>query len=167
MDRQAERAKSGPACSVSVGRPARSSWPRRFRRPLLLAALCLYHTSMGVEFRIRSCLCRSDVLLITRSFIDDLASIAETLNIADVSALIRWAVWLFPIRKVYFLSAGDNIEYARILDVDLTREFHRCKGERYRSFVRELEQLGAPVRRIETGSSGVGRRPRATGGIRS
>lgn len=121
----------------------------------LLVLLYGYQTCMAIEWRLRDWLCRADVLLTDRGFVDDLVSIVVTVEIEPPTALVKWSARLFPLRRVIYLSAGHEVEYARIVDVDLIPEVHRRKGEHYAAFVGILESQGVCVRRLDTAPRSV------------
>lgn len=120
------------------------------RRLLLLAFLWIYQTAIGVESRFRDLFDRADLLIVDRSFVDDLVSTAETLRVEVPASLLRYCCLLFPVRRLYFLSAGDAVEFSRIVDVDLSEAFHREKGKRYRGMIATLEPWTPGLRRIST-----------------
>ncbi|MCP5058709.1 MAG: hypothetical protein GY937_18565 [bacterium] len=130
----------------SSGRPR----PPARRSGVLDGVLGLYQFAMAIELGLRLALSAKDLMLVDRSFIDDLISIAETLRIEPPAAFLRRGAAWFPARRYYYLSAGHEAEYARIVDLDLTAAVHRAKGERYADLFAQLEALGAPVRRIDT-----------------
>ncbi len=133
------------AGSQSLRHPVRSS--RAVDR-----VLGLYQLAMAMELRLRLAFSHKDLILVDRSFVDDLISIAEMLRVEPSGALLlRGAGW-FPVRRFYYLSAGHEAEYARIVDLDLSRSVHRAKGERYAELFAQLEESGSPVRRIDTRS---------------
>ncbi len=138
-----------PAAKTSMPNPARqaSGGPRG---AALLAFLWVYQTAIGIETRWRDLFSSSDLQIVDRSFIDDLVSIGQTLRVDIPVSLLRYSCWLFPIRRLYFLSAGDDVEFARIADLDLTEAFHTAKGEQYRRLIAEVEPWVPGLRRIST-----------------
>lgn len=122
------------------------------KRVSINAFLWFYQSLMGLEARLRDIACTRKVIVTDRCYIDDLASIYEILNIPVSTALVKWSTWLFPARKIYYLSAGSKQEYARIVDVDLSPETHRRKHERYVRLVEIVESTTEPIRRVMTGS---------------
>ena len=112
-----------------------------------------YQSLMGVEARWRDVTKCNRVLLVDRSYIDDLVSIVELLDIPTPVALVKWSVWIFPVRSLYYLTAGSEEEFARIVDLDLSPETHRRKHERYQELMEIVESAGGEVRRINTSAS--------------
>ena len=150
---QASRRKLDGGQSGNAAPEARSADAvrgRSLRSLAVLGFLWTYQTAMGVEARLRDWVSRYDVEIVDRSFIDDLASIAETLKVEPPPALLRYSCALFPVRRLYFLSAGHEIEYARIVEMDSSADFHRAKGERYDALVAACEPALPTLRRIST-----------------
>ncbi len=136
--------------AASAGGGPRPRTRNGARARVLLAFLWLYQTAIGLETRLRDLLDRSDLRIVDRSFVDDLVSIGETLRVEVPPSLLRYSSRLFPVRRLYYLSAGDAVEFARILDVDLSKAFHHAKGERYRAMIAQLEPFTPGLRRIST-----------------
>jgi hypothetical protein len=121
----------------------------RARSLALLVFLWVYQICMAIEARIRDC--RADgVLLQDRSFVDDLASILEVFKLETPVALVRFSAHVFPLRRAIYLSAGHEVEFSRIVELDLSKGMHRRKTQRYQEMVRILEEQGVPVKRVST-----------------
>lgn len=135
---------SGPA------KPGSKSSRTGFRAFVAIAFLWIYQTAMGIEMRVRDLFARHDLEINDRSFVDDLVSIAEILRVDIPPSLVAYSSRLFPFRDFYYLSAGHEVEYARIADMDLSAEFHRAKGLRYEKMIESIELHTKKLRRIST-----------------
>ena len=148
-----EHPESDPA-RRDEGRSA-ISYRRGPQAGLLLALLWVYQLCMAVESRIRDLLCLGGVLIQDRSFVDDLASTLEILRLRTPRTLVKWSARLFPIRRAIYVCAGHEVEYARIVQLDLSPQMHKRKSQRYDTMVELLEISGIPVRRINTAPRGI------------
>lgn len=148
-----EHSESDPA-RRDEGRSA-ISYRRGPQAGLLLALLWVYQLCMAAESRVRDLLCLDGVLLQDRSFVDDLASTLEILRLRTPRRLVKWSARLFPIRRAIYVRAGHEVEYARIVKLDLSPQMHKRKSKRYDTMVELLETAGIPVRRINTAPRGI------------
>ena len=123
---------------------------QRVRASLLVAFLFLYQMAMAAEMRLRAAWIKSDHLIVDRSYIDDLVSILKTFRLDTPRALIRLSASIFPQSEVIYVSATPEVEFDRIVDVDLSRAVHLEKSHRYEEIVEILEEAGSPVRRVNT-----------------
>ena len=147
----ANEKKKQPLSLDNVAQENRHMSRRRDMRAKLIGTiLWMYQSCMAAEWWARCLLCRADVLVVDRCFVDDLVSTFETLQTEPDEALLRTSCRLFPMRWIYYLSAGNEVEFARITTVDLSPQLHRIKGQRYQQFIALLEQIGAPVKRIDS-----------------
>jgi hypothetical protein len=145
--------QDAPSSSAAQGAPRQERKQQTgLRRVASLAFLWAYQTAIGIETRLRDWFSCNDLEIIDRSFIDDLVSISQTLRVEIPLSLLRYSCALFPTRRLYYLSAGHDVEYGRIVEMDLSAEFHRAKGERYAAMIAQLEPGFAPLRRISTAS---------------
>jgi molybdopterin-guanine dinucleotide biosynthesis protein len=117
---------------------------------LLIATLYAYQIAMALEMHLKLLFSRVDFLIIDRSYVDDLASILESFKQSTPASLVRFSSEIFPQRRIIYVSAGYEIEYARIEDVDLSESVHREKSQRYEEMVEVLASSGAPLRRVDT-----------------
>jgi len=149
----ASRRKLVPAPAGSPRDSGERPWATAggLRRLGMLAFLSIYQAAMALEWRVRDGLATADVLLCERSFVDDLASVAEVLRVEAPAWLLRCSGRLFPVCRLCYLSAGHDVEYRRIVTLDLSPLVHQRKGERYRQWVRLLSDSGVKIRRIHTG----------------
>jgi molybdopterin-guanine dinucleotide biosynthesis protein len=120
------------------------------RASILVVLLFLYQMAMATEMRLRTLFARCDHLIVDRSYIDDLVTIVGSFRLKTPATLIRLSSAMFPQWRIVYTSAGPNIEYARIVDVDLSRTVHLEKSRRYQEMVEILEEAGAPIRRVDT-----------------
>jgi hypothetical protein len=150
----ASRVKAQAGDSSPANTPAATTNAPAYRSGIKAkAAICFlwcYQAAMAVEMRLRDWFCPGDLLLMDRSYIDDLSSTAQTLRLRLPDTLVRSSARWFAARQLIFLSAGHEVEYGRIVDMDLTPELHRKKGEAYEHMIRTIEKSGIPVRRINT-----------------
>jgi hypothetical protein len=133
--------------------PARATGSRGsggLRGIAILAFLWLYQGAMAIECRIRSALAGSRLQLLDRCFVDDLVSICATLRVAPSPRLIRFSRLAFPHKRLYYLCGGEEVEFARILDMDLSADFHRKKHAIYRDIIDALEPIDPSLRRFST-----------------
>lgn len=107
---------------------------------------------MGLEARWRDVTRLNRVVIMDRSYVDDLVSIVEVFDIQVPTALVKWSSWLFPVRTLFYLSAGSEEEFSRIVEVDLSKEVHYRKHERYQQIIEVVESAGVSVRRVDTSS---------------
>ena len=133
------------------------SYRRGPQAGLLLAMLWVYQLCMAAESRICDLLCLGGVLVQDRSFVDDLASTLEILRLPTPRTLVKWSARLFPIRRAIYVCAGHEVEYARIVQLDISPHVHKRKSQRYDTMVELLEIAGIPVRRINTAPRGIAR----------
>jgi hypothetical protein len=150
-----ERKLSIGDVKVSKGRPKSSLRRKRtdlkmFGRDIIILSLGLYQILIAAEMWLRQLVSRQDLLLIDRSYVDDLASISETLNLGIPERIIRWSALVFPGRKIIYLSAGHELEYSRIVEIDLSAEVHRSKGLHYEAIIDLVERAGVDVQRLNT-----------------
>ncbi len=120
------------------------------RASLLVAFLYFYQIAMAIEMRLRGLLTRADYLIVDRSYIDDLVSILGSFRLATPRRLVLVSAWLFPNWRVIYVSAGPEVEFARIVDVDLSRAVHLGKSRRYEEIAGILEAANAPLRRVDS-----------------
>lgn len=158
------RKKEESLVGISWSHVADGDQPLRLRSGLSAAPffffLWIYLALMALEARLRDCATRG-ALLYDRSFVDDLVSTIEMFRLTTPVRLVRWSARVFPVRRLYYLNAGHEVEYARITELDLSADLHRRKGLRYQELVEIVESAGVPVRRLHT----ISRVP--TGGHRS
>jgi hypothetical protein len=121
------------------------------KRWIQVGAIFLYQLLMALELRCRH-LWDADVILLDRSFIDDLIGLSILLNIEISDSLIKFSAKIFPLREIVYVYGGHEVEYARIVDNDLTRELHRLKGAHYGRYISVLARGGVRVRVVKTGS---------------
>lgn len=124
---------------------------KAFIKAILAIIIWPYQVAMALEIRCLQIFTCVDYLIIDRSFVDDLIGIKEILNIEIPLFLVKISAFLFPIHRVIHLSAGHEIEYARIVDNDLTKELHYLKGKQYDFFLDALAAYGVRIKRIDTG----------------
>jgi len=120
---------------------------------LAVMAIAAYQACMALEYRVRRWTCSSDVLLIDRSFVDDLVSIHETLRIRVPYRIVHASTRIFPIRRLFFLQAGHDVEYGRIVQNDLSPQMHENKAVRYAHFIDAVEKRTSAVKRVRTDRS--------------
>ncbi len=120
---------------------------------LAVVAVAAYQACMAVEYRVRRWTCAADVLLIDRSFVDDLVSIHETLRIRVPYRVVHASTRIFPIRRLFFLQAGHGVEYGRIVQNDLSPQMHERKAGRYAHFIDAVEKHTTAVKRVRTDRS--------------
>jgi hypothetical protein len=150
-------ASSGPQ-GHAPGGPRRTdqSTTRKAAGRVLVAFLYVYQLAMAMEMHLKLLVSRVDFRIIDRSYIDDLASILGSFRFPTPARLIRFSSRVFPQWRIIYVSAGHDVEYARIKDVDLAKSLHREKSLRYEEMLEILASAGAPLRRVDTGP-----RPRA------
>jgi len=107
---------------------------------------------MGLETRWRDITGLNRVIIMDRSYVDDLVSIVEIFDIQVPTTLVKWSSWLFPVRTIFYLSAGCEEEFSRIVEVDLSREVHHRKHERYKQIIEVIESAGVSVHHVDTSS---------------
>ena len=116
--------------------------------------LAAYQVCMAVESTVRRWTSRADILLIDRSYVDDLVSIHETLRMPFPIGIVGLSARIFPARRLYFLHAGQEVEYGRIVELDISPQMHERKSQRYVQFIDAVEQRTATVKRIRTAGRG-------------
>ena len=129
---------------------SRTGFASRIRSGLLLAFLFGYQLAMSIEMRLRALFVSREYLIVDRSYIDDLVSILGSFRLETPGRLVRLSAWLFPQWRIIYVSAGPEVEFARIVDVDLSESVHFEKSGRYEEMVAILESAGAPIRRVDS-----------------
>lgn len=137
----AERCRSSPVGSAKAA--------------VAVVILTAYQACMALEYRLRGWTCLSDILLVDRSFVDDLVSIHETLRLNFSARIVHLSTRIFSIHRLYFLQAGQAVEYGRIADLDLSPEMHELKARRYAQYIDAVEQRTGAVKRVRT-DRGIG-----------
>ena len=117
---------------------------------LTVMAVAAYQACMALEYRVRRWTCSCDVLLIDRSFVDDLVSIHETLRLRVPYRIVHASTRIFPIRRLFFLQAAHDVEYGRIVQNDLSPQMHERKANRYAHFIDAVERHTDAVKRVRT-----------------
>jgi len=107
---------------------------------------------MAIEAWIRDLTCQADVILQDRGYPDDLVSIAAILGLDVPKALIRFSAWAFPVKRIFYLSAGHECEYGRIAQMDLSESIHERKSTLYDMLFTTLQLRIDSVCRIDTSS---------------
>ena len=93
----------------------------------------------------------NDILVIDRSFVDDLVSVFTEKQRPIPVILIFSGYLLFPCRFLAFCYASQEVEYSRIASVDSSYEFHRDKSENYEFVLACLKKTRMKILKLSTG----------------
>jgi len=150
-----QKKKTRRDTSIEGVEPERQEKPRFYSliNFLINSLLLFYHFLMAFEIAIRRLLSRADVIVIDRSFMDDMVSISAAYNSSVPKFFLRGLKYALSKSHIHFLSAGHETEYLRIVDVDLSKSFHKRKSEIYDSLVNDMIIAGYDVELVLTSNS--------------
>lgn len=137
--------------SAKLKRSERSSeFKQSIRFGLLYALILPYCLLMLVETRIRARISPADFMIVDRSYVDDIVSICSAFKLSIPIKFLSILVHLQRGSMIYYLTAGHEIEYARVVDCDLSKDFHLTKSRNYSAIFDEMQARGFLIRRIST-----------------
>ncbi|MBJ20218.1 MAG: hypothetical protein CL933_12480 [Deltaproteobacteria bacterium] len=151
--RRPEPESRSPSATLDEPTATDSRSASGLRALVLITFLYFYQIAMAIELRLRALVAPTDYLVVDRSYIDDLVSVLESFRLETPRRLVGFSSRLFPRWRMIYVSAGPDIEFARIVDVDLSRAVHFGKNRRYQEMAGILETAGAPLRRVDSSRS--------------
>jgi hypothetical protein len=137
--------------SARVKRSDRTSRFKQLIRFGLLYVLILpYCLLMLAETRLRARISPADFMIVDRSYVDDIVSICSAFKLPIPIKFLSILVHLQGGSRIYYLTAGHEIEYTRVVDCDLSKDFHLTKSRNYTAIFDEMQSRGFLINKINT-----------------